>query len=157
MLQEGERPLSGEIGNPQVWKVSKCIPLAEETMQTWRANSSQVNSWTYPLLGVCPRTTGRNKPLELRHAVVIARGLVIPTTYFQQTHEQSPECYNDIIAQSPGICTLISDGSSKKLIKPQLQGPSLSCALWCWSCGRCRGFWIIRASGICCESFPPST
>lgn len=91
-------------------------------MQMWRANSNQVNPWTYPLRGVFTRTIGCSKPLELSHTVVITRGLFIPTTYFQQTHEQSPECYNDIIAQSPGICTLISDESSKELIK---QAPRL--------------------------------
>lgn len=125
MLQEGERPRNGKIGGLQVGKISKGTPLAEDTVQMWSTNSSQVSPRTYPLRGVFTHTIGCNKPLELSHAVVITRGLFIPTTYFQQTYEQTPECY-DIIAQSPGTCTLIRDGSSKELIKQKLQGLSLS-------------------------------
>lgn len=108
-------------------------------MQMWRANSSQVNPWIYPLRGVFTHTIGCNKPLELSHAMIIARGPFIPTTYFQPNHEQSPKCYNDIIAQSAGICTLISDGSNKELIKQKLQGPSHSWALWCGVAGGAEG------------------
>lgn len=115
----------GKLGNLQVGKVSKCI--------SGRGNNANVESKqqprkpvNVPAAGCLPAHTGGKKPLELNHAVIISRGLFILTTYFQQTQKQSPECYDDIVAQSPGICTLISDGSSEELIKLQLQGPLLS-------------------------------
>lgn len=149
-IKEGERPLSGEIGNLQIGKASKCRPPAEETMQTGRANSSQVNPWTYPLLGVFTAPVGVMRPGSSATLWLPPGDFSFPQRISSRPTSRAPSAITTLF-QSLGICTLISDQW------PKLQGLRLSCALRCRSCGRCRGFRMTRASGICRESFPPST